>query len=150
MIKKNAPILDKDTQNHFSLSFICTFFLIHVKWENNSIKLKRGSTYQIETPFQSLTLSKLPKFIGLKIAAGSPSPIHYPWKSLPDWIERNEKWLDLKDDGQKSLWREEYEKVPNVWVWMFDCFMNVFHLTKFTLHSIPSKSLHFWIKIEIL
>jgi len=27
MIKKNAPIVDKDTQNHFSFSFTYTFFL---------------------------------------------------------------------------------------------------------------------------
>jgi len=27
MIKKNAPIIDKDTQTHFSLSFTYTHFL---------------------------------------------------------------------------------------------------------------------------
>jgi len=41
MIKKNPPILEKDTQKDFSLSFIYTFFLICVKSSTSSVKLGR-------------------------------------------------------------------------------------------------------------
>jgi len=41
MIKKNALIFDKDTQNYFSLSFIFTFFLICVKCSTGTVKLRR-------------------------------------------------------------------------------------------------------------
>jgi len=38
MIKKNAPIIDKNTQTHFSLSFNYTFFhnKCKLKWEGGS------------------------------------------------------------------------------------------------------------------
>jgi len=41
MIKKNAPILVKGTQNYFSLYLIYTLFLISIKWSTGSVKLKR-------------------------------------------------------------------------------------------------------------
>ncbi|RHN78627.1 hypothetical protein MtrunA17_Chr1g0167991 [Medicago truncatula] len=41
MIKNNALILEEDSQNQFSLSFLYTFFLICMKWKIGSVKLKR-------------------------------------------------------------------------------------------------------------